>query len=352
MLSFTAPLNDRSYGYASFHILKELLKQGKSVCYWSIPSDEYIQVEADYIPLIQRAIDRRSTCDEWSPSVRIWHAHQLNPHNTKGPKYGWPIFELDRFTPREVEEINSQDYLIVSSEWGKGIMEAHTRRPVKVVPLGVDTDIFSPAKASQDEVYTFINIGKIEFRKGHDILVEAFNLAFNDSDKVRLRLMWSNPFLQPYEVKEWENFYKNSFLGDKIEFIPWRATQAEVAQEISNADCGLFPSRAEGWNLGLLECMAMNKPVITTNYSAHTEYCNSANSFLIEPKSGLEPADDGKWFHGHGNWMKMDSPEIRQLADYMRFVYDNNIRENPEGVKTAQAFSWANSATKLWEAMH
>ena len=61
---------------------------------------------------------------------------------------------------------------------------------------------------------------------------------------------------------------------------------------MAGADCGVFLSRAEGWNLGLLEMMAMGKPVITTNYSGHTEFATPANALLVEVPE-VEPAKDG-----------------------------------------------------------
>ena len=45
--------------------------------------------------------------------------------------------------------------------------------------------------------------------------------------------------------------------------------------------------------------MALNKPIITTNYSAHTEYCTADNAYLINI-DGLTPAEDGKFFDGSG----------------------------------------------------
>ena len=64
---------------------------------------------------------------------------------------------------------------------------------------------------------------------------------------------------------------------------------------MAQTDCGIFPSRAEGWNLELLEMLACIKSVITTHYSAHTEFCDDVNSDLVEIKE-TELAYDGKWF--------------------------------------------------------
>ena len=66
---------------------------------------------------------------------------------------------------------------------------------------------------------------------------------------------------------------------------------------MSKVDVGIFPSRAEGWNLEILELMSCGKHIITTNYSAHTEFCNKENALLVDIDE-LETAYDGKWFLG------------------------------------------------------
>jgi hypothetical protein len=97
--------------------------------------------------------------------------------------------------------------------------------------------------------------------------------------------------------------------------------------------------------------MAMNKPVITTNYSAHTEFCNKDNSYLVDI-STTEKAHDGKAFMGQGNWAKIDQSEKDILIDYMRYVVNNHINTNPAGVNTANQLSWTNTAQKILSYMN
>jgi glycosyltransferase involved in cell wall biosynthesis len=115
---------------------------------------------------------------------------------------------------------------------------------------------------------------------------------------------------------------------------------------MAQADCGIFLSRAEGWNLELLEMMSMNKPVITTNYSAHTEFCNPSNAHLVDIDE-LESAYDGKWFFGYGEWAKIGPKQKEQAIELMRHVYKSNIRTNIAGLETGKHYSWQNSARHL-----
>lgn len=116
-------------------------------------------------------------------------------------------------------------------------------------------------------------------------------------------------------------------------------------------DCGVFPSRAEGWNLELLEMMAMGKHVIATNYSAHTEFCTPVNSRLINIDN-LETAFDGVFFDGQcGLWAELAQEQKDVTIEYMRDVHtlkqDGQLIANQNGIDTGKQFSWKNSAQEL-----
>ena len=121
-------------------------------------------------------------------------------------------------------------------------------------------------------------------------------------------------------------------------------------------DCGIFPSRAEGWNLEILELMSAGKHIITTNYSAHTEFCNEKNSMLVTP-SGLETAIDGVFFNGFGEWASLEGLE-QEFVEHMRSIYaqwKKNSKQrlvNEEGIKTANEFSWEATAKKIEEILN
>ena len=93
-----------------------------------------------------------------------------------------------------------------------------------------------------------------------------------------------------------------------------RAETQQVYNIMSQVDCGVFPSRGEGWNLELLEMMSAGKHVVATDYSAHTEFCTKENSGLVSI-SDVEPAFDGKWFFGQGNWAKISAHENESLHE-------------------------------------
>lgn len=340
-INLTCPINDLGYGTVGREIWKKLSNQNEVSLFPIGP----ISIDEQYS--IQLINDINRPFYNSSPSIKIFHEFALIDFPGT-PRIGFPIFELDDFPLKingpfkiDVKNVLKQcDYLFVASNWAKQVLLNHqilSSDNIFVVPFGVDTNIFKP-KISDKPI--FLSVGKIEIRKGMDILIEAFDKAF-DKD-VELWMMWDNPFLSQQEVKEWEKYYKSFKCANRIKFIPRVKTHFEVAQIMQQVKVGVFPYRAEGWNLELLEMMACGKPVIATNYSGPTQYINDKNCILLEP-IGMEEAYDGKWFFGGGKWAKLS---IDELIEKMRLAYTTN-KINEAGIKTAKYFTWEKTATTI-----
>lgn len=281
-----------------------------------------------------------------APCLNIWHQYSLDKKIGRGKYFAMPIFELDRFNEKELYHLKYPDELIVNSTWAQEVIKEQTGRDSYVVPLGTDSNIFHKVEKKQGP-YTFFIGGKWEIRKAHDIIAECFARAFPNQKDVKLIVACHNPFLTRNEIEEWEN----KFCGLNVEFAGPFQTQLELAAKMAIADCGIFVSRAEGWDLPCLDMMSMGKPIIASFCTAHTEYCNDDNSFLLHFKD-FEDAYDGKWFHGQGRWVSYGENEKDQLIEIMRYCKENNITENLAGEQTADKFSWENSTKKLIEVIY
>ena len=347
MINIISPINSLGYGVAGLNLCKELNQISPTSLFPIGRPDVSSQSDFD---VVNEMVSNSRFVDFELPCLRIWHQHDMSQFVGNGEKIGFPIFELDNFTDLEKHHLSHPDRLFVCSEWAKevvintvGIKEEN----IFVIPLGVDPQVFKPCEPNRREKTVFFNCGKWEVRKGHDVLVECFNSAFNHSDDVELWMMCENPFYNDQQQKEWINLYKQSKLGDKIRIIPRQKTHQDVYNIMKQTDCGVFPARAEGWNLELLEMMACGKQVIATNYSAHTEFCNSSNSMLVDINS-VELANDGVWFKGNGMWASLDSDAIDQIISHMRSVHNQKQQgfshQNIDGIQTSKEFSWKNSA--------
>jgi glycosyltransferase involved in cell wall biosynthesis len=353
-INITAPINQLGYGIASLNIVKSLHNAGCEVSLFPIGN---VSVNAPDISIIQSSINNAKFFDPNAPSLLIWHQNGLHQHVGRGPQIGFPIFELDTFDDLEHHHIQSCDNLFVCSQWAKDIVLNHSRPTrwgdrladddIFVVNLGVDQEIFTPQQIVKKNKVVFFNCGKWEIRKGHDILIEAFKIAYDQNKNIELHMMCTNPFNSLKEEQAWRNMYDH----ESVRIIPRAETQQEVYNRMAYADCGVFPSRAEGWNLELLEMMSIGRHVITTDYSAHTAFCDNYNSTLI-PVTELEDAHDGKWFFGKGKWANLNETHVQLLADAMvEFAsrFDRSISNS--GVETGKLFSWHATASRILSAV-
>ena len=354
-INYTAPINQLGYGIVGVNILKSLCDLGHDVALWPISQ---IEIEPSLEKYIKTSYENQNTYSNTAPSIRLWHQFDMAQHIGKGPHIGYPIFELDNFTDREKHHLDSQDLLFVCSEWAKEVVASQVSTPTVVVPLGVDRSLFNENILEQtlelaqikdlvmswEKNKIFINVGKWEVRKGHDVLVDIFNLAFSEDDNVELWMVCSNPFISPQQEKEWINLYKNSKLGNKIRILPRLTSQRDLAIIMSLADVGVFPARAEGWNLDALELMSCGKTVISTAYAAHTDFMLPENLVEITTK---ETAYDGIWFHGQGSWAHIGKAQIDMFVDLMKYHYKKERNVCQASVEQAKKFSWQNAATKI-----
>lgn len=345
-INLYAPINTTGYGIASLNILKSLVSNDSDVKYFPIGNPS-VTNQLDYDTILS-ILNNSLDFDPDAPCLKIWHQFDLASRIGRGKYYAYPFFELDTMNILEKKHLSVPDEIIVSSDWAKNVLQDNgVTQKINIAPLGVDREIFHENTQidTTPEKYIFLTIGKWEVRKCHDILPRLFRLAFPTEKDVELWVVASEQtsYSSKEDIEKWKSLYSND---SRLKVIPGVATQEELAKIIQQSSCGIYIARAEGWNLELLETMSMNKPAITTFYSAHTEFCNEKNSYLVDI-SELEKAYDGKAFTGQGSWAKIGQQQIDQTIEYMRYVYKNKINTNMSGVETAKTFSWQNTAKAL-----
>lgn len=255
------------YGLVGYNIWKHIYNHSPEKTTLFLQGQGSFEQNWD-ISALKQSIDNRIHFNKDAPCFKLWHGNDLFTRTIGNSKYGvLSFFEIDKLTPIEKVSYNSADIIMMPSLWAKNVLENNgVTKPIVVIPQGVDTTIFnglvSPPDKETRNTFVFLNVGKWEVRKGHDILVDMFNNAFNEEDDVELWMINHNPFLNNEQTKQWGELYSSSKLGSKIRFFPRLPDQATLSKVMSYADCGIFPSRGEGWNNEALEMMAMNKPHI------------------------------------------------------------------------------------------
>lgn len=336
-MNIRAPIGRTGYGIVGLNLVKEAVKANPNTRYFPIGNPQPENHED--AKLIQKAVDNTVCPDKSLPGLTVWHEFDQAVQPVSSKHSALVFFEKDRLDNRAIDHLNLLDEVFVASLWAKKVLHKHGIYS-SVVPMGVDTSLFVPTKP-RDNAYYFFSVGKIEVRKGHHLLADWFSEAFSEDDNVRLVMNWANPFMTAQEHKEWEDKYRSTKLGHKILFMNTN-TQQEVVNLIGNCHCGLFPTASEGFGLNILEAIAMNKPVITTDYSAMPDFCQQQNTVLCKP-DGIEAAVDNKWFFGEACWAKRGPKYKEQFISGMQHMYKNWVSENPGYQETLQTFNWPNS---------
>lgn len=123
-----------------------------------------------------------------------------------------------------------------------------------VIPNSVS---FFPNQPSELQNKTILSIGRIDYPKGYDLLLEVFSrFCINDKDW-KLRIIGDGP-LQLTLL----NLIAQKGLNERISIIPWSNT---IVEEYLNTSVYLMTSRTEGLPMVLLEAQACGLPIISFN---------------------------------------------------------------------------------------
>lgn len=347
-INLIGPINETSYGLVNLNILKSLMDLGQKVSLFPITSHK--EIPQYFIPYIQTALQNAKNPDLYAPSIRIWHQFDMSLFVGNGLHIGFPIFELDGFTEVEINHLSSLHHCFVCSQWAKDLLIKHNilqSEQISVIPLAADEKIFYPKPSQLDGIqpYKFLNVGKWEVRKGHDILPDIFTSAFSPTDNVQLYMCNHNIHLSNDDNKEWERYYESKIPAHQLRFIPRVKSQEELCNIMNIVDCGIFPSRAEGWNLEAIEMLACGKDVVITNSTAHTEYCQTLPYIVDLPEK--EPAFDGKWFFNQGLWHKIGEQEQKKLSESMYSAFKNKGKNYEKNMELAKKFVWSETGRTI-----
>ena len=278
----------------------------------------------------------------------------------RGCNINWTVFEATRIPSVQMPMMRSHD-LWIPTQWGKDIAVANGIDPNKiwVVPEGVDGNIFHPYLMPRiPRPFRFLIVGKYEVRKGYSELLKAFAAEFGNDKAVEL-VIKSDFFMKPDEHKAALEA-EIAATGCNNIVLHWgHQSVYEISNLYRTSDVFVFPTRAEGWGLPLIEAAAVGLPIITTKYSGHMEFLQHIEDsclFIdhrIAPNDSLEyqslmPEADGDY----GVWAIPDADHLQKL---MRKSYDDfaslKIKALNNSAIIRSDFSWNNSVVKALEAL-
>ncbi|OQY27193.1 MAG: hypothetical protein B6244_11305 [Candidatus Cloacimonetes bacterium 4572_55] len=151
---------------------------------------------------------------------------------------------------------NSQYNFAVSNEFCH-LLERITKNKFSYIPNAVDIDFFTPPVTKMNQVFTFLNVGWLHYKKRQDLLIKAFIKKFNNRN-AKLIIAGDGP-----ELLNLEKLIVKNNMQKKIELYGL-ASPLEVKTLMQNANCFVLSSEFETFGVVLIEAMSCGLPVVAT----------------------------------------------------------------------------------------
>ena len=273
--------------------------------------------------------------------------------------------------PKRWAEVANEacDELWVHSRWVAGRAAEGGVDParIQVVPHGVDAAVlspegprfdFGPALAGAAGRFVFLFVGAAITRKGVDILLDAYGRAFTARDPVTLVIKdhGGDVFYRGVGLAGAIAAFRKRDAAPDLLYIDEYLDVERLAALYRSCDAGVFPYRAEGFAMPILEAMACGTPSIVPRFGACLDFCDDTTSFLIPARRIKLPVLRNLQFNTLGfreEVAEVDFCEVDPaiLAAEMRRVADLDAETvaatGAAAARKARHFTWAATIDRI-----
>jgi len=292
--------------------------------------------------------------------------------------------------PDWIEGLNRMDLNLVSSNHSKKVFEEskferrnqqtnqvegiiQLQKPTEVLFEGANLDIYKVINQVKNinldsikENFAYLFVGHYingdlgEDRKNVGLLIKAFYELFkNKKTKPALILktsMVGSSYMDREEILKRIKMIKktvNSKDLPNVYLLHGEFTDSEMNELYNHPKVKAMVSltKGEGFGRPLLEFSLTKKPIITTNWSGHTDFLKSELTVMLPGQmANVHPSAANQWLLKESQWFSVDQG---QVGHYMKDVFENykNYTENAkrQAYYSKTEFSWDKMKDKLDE---
>jgi glycosyltransferase involved in cell wall biosynthesis len=280
------------------------------------------------------------------------------------PTIGIIFSEFTSFGPDALERARQYPLIVAGSRWNRDVLAASGMGPVASVMQGVDTTHFHPAPRRglfRDKFVVFSG-GKLERRKGQDLVVQAFRIFAQHHADAMLLTAWSSPwpwlanslaenqaivpirFLNAQSADVWTWTRENGIPSTQV-FHLGAVPHIHIPHVLREADVALCPNRAEGGtNLVAMECMACGIPVILSANTGHLDLIQERNCYPLLHQKPIDGADFREW----------GESDVDEMVAALEFAYANREDAAARGQRASgfiSQFTWEKQMAQLADVL-
>jgi glycosyltransferase involved in cell wall biosynthesis len=348
----------------------------------------------DYLPLtVDPAIAAPLSTDDPNQALFELSLRKSAPYLARGEAYDFPVLvalgnDFGRFphigrASREIGimfiehteisvagrmDAERYELIIAGSSWCADIIRGMGFSNVATVIQGIDPTLFyRGARAQRAGKFRVFSGGKIEFRKGQDIVVEAFRRFHARRPDSELVICWHSAVPQAAASVTWGGLFDRAPDFDangRLDLTRWlvelgipggaivdlgMVPNAQLPGILATTHAAIFPNRCEGGtNLPAMEAMAAGVPTILSANTGHLDLIEAENCIPLQRQRPIFldqiPGSEG--------WGSSDIDEAVEALD--RLYLDAKAAEEMGalGATTLSRLTWPGQIDKLISAIN
>lgn len=281
----------------------------------------------------------------YKPDVHIVLVEMNNEYfydDYDGYKIAYNVWESTRYPDDFFNRLLYFDEVWVPTQWqfDSLVEQGYPSERIKIVPEGVDVDIFKPIKKiPKRDKFRFLLFGRWDYRKSTTEIIRTFGETFKGNDNVELICSVENPYPSDGFRSTQERIDHHGTNYDNVKYINFVSRQ-DYIKMFQEGHVFLSCARSEGWNLPLIEAMACGIPSIYSDWGGQLQFAQGKGvpvkiSHLRQANICDVPMP--------GEYCE---PDFNDLSVKLLDVYENYEKYRAKALKEAETihkeFNWKN----------
>ncbi|MEO8464789.1 MAG: glycosyltransferase [Gammaproteobacteria bacterium] len=264
-------------------------------------------------------------------------------------------WEYSRLPITHVETLKTAHEIWTPSTFSaRAIVDSGVGVPVHVVPNGVEPRVFKPDgeryPLADEHRFIFLYVGGTIYRKGIDLLLQAYAATFSRDDDVCLVIkdVGTRTLYRGQTAQSLIREFQAKQNAPAILYLDEELTQEQLAALYRRSDVLVAPYRGEGFSLPTLESMACGTPAIVTRGGATDDFVDAENGWQV-PSRQISVGNSiyGDDLGGEGFLLEPQPEELAAILKHVSQFPDEVRAKGVQAARTARNWSWEKATLEL-----